>query len=219
MPCVPPSTYRSYAFTFRPRDGVKGEHDDVLVKWIRKNCEYYYLVSEKLDAERHLHCGVFLKRAKTRSNFSQDMARLFAKYIDDDERRVLKRGVRIMYNYDFIQNYLDKDDDTDVLLSNLPERQRLDAYWPPSAEQEKAQAMAATDKYYAKLELLWNTHISPGVECTRETCRDFLFDMMYAKRLIRVLRDDKAIVSVAKNLHRYVTKMSRSDVDVAPWDQ
>lgn len=219
MPHAPPATYKTFAITIRPRDGATEDHDSIITTWLRKKCEYYYLVSEKLDADRHLHCGVFLKSPMTRSNFSNTVSRLFSSYLDTDEMRVFKRGVRIMYNFDFIQNYLDKDDDTEVILANLPEQGRLESFWPPSEEQAKARASAATDKHYAKLELLWNTHVPPGVECTPANCRNFLFDMMYSKRLIKVVRDDKTIIQTAKHLHRYVTKMSVSNVEIAPWEQ
>ena len=212
-----PIKYRSYAITVRPLDGATNVHDDLLCKFVRKYCEYYYIVSEKTDDERHLHAGLFLKKPTSRSNFSLMIRRVFAD-LSDDEKRVLNQGIRIMYNMDFIENYLDKDDDTELVLQNLPEQGHLESYWPPSKEQEKAKAKAAVDKYYANLEYLWYQHQSPSVEVNYESCARFLSRMMYCDRLIRVLRDDKAIAQTAKHLMRYISKDDRYVPALPPWE-
>ena len=120
MPPTVTNKYQAYAITVRPLDGATSEHDNLLCAFVQKYCEYYYIVSEKLDDERHLHCGIFLKKPLTRSNLSIMLRRVF-KTFSDDEKRVLAGGLRIMYNIDFIRTYLDKDDDTELILNNLPE--------------------------------------------------------------------------------------------------
>lgn len=212
-----PVKYKSFALTVRPRDGATSAHDDLLCKFVRKQCDYYYIISEKLDDERHLHCGIFLKKAVKRADFTTVIKRVF-KAFDDEEKRVLNQGVKIMYNYDFIQNYLDKDDDTEVILKNLPEESHLESYWPPSKEQEKAKAKAAVDKYYANLEYLWFQHQPVAHEVNYHECAKFLSDLMYNKRLIRVMRDDKAIAQCAKHLSRYIRKDSTYVPELAPWE-
>lgn len=212
-----PVKYKTYALTIRPLDGATRFHDDILCKFVRKYCEYYYIVSEKLDDERHLHAGIFLKKALPRSNISQMLKRIF-RDLTDEEKRVLNQGIRIMYNMDFIDNYLNKDDDTELVLRNLPEASCLESYWPPSKEQEKAKAKAAVDKYYANLEYLWYQHQNPSVEINYDTCARFLSRMMYSDRLVRVLRDDKAHAQCAKHLSRYLRKDESYVPPLAPWE-
>lgn len=213
-----PSKYKSYALTVRPLDGATSVHDDLLCQFAQKYCEYYYIVSEKLDSERHLHAGLFFKKTYTRSALSMMIKRVY-KDLSDDEKRVLNQGLRIMYNFDFIENYLDKDDDTELLLKNLPEKAHLEGYWPPSKDQDKAKAVAATDKFYANLEYLWYQHVPPGVECSKLTTQSFLFDMMFNKRLIKVMRDRKAIITTSEMLYWYITKTSTAQIEPAPWEQ
>lgn len=212
-----PSKYQSYALTIRPLDGATDIHDDILCRFVRKYCEYYYIVSEKTDYERHLHAGIFMKKMTSRSDLSIMLKRIF-KDFSPEEKRVLNQGIRIMYNIDFVENYLDKDDDTELILQNLPEAAHLEAYWPPSKEQEKAKARAAVDKYYANLEYLWYQHQNPSVEVTYETCCRFLSRMMYSDRLIRVLRDDRAISQTARHLSRYIRKDDRYIPSLAAWE-
>lgn len=216
---IPPSvkkSYKSYAVTVRPRDGATLLHDNLLTEFARKYCDYYHIVSEKLETDRHLHAALFLKRGVSRSNFLLMVKRVF-KMLDDDEKRVLNQGVRIMYNADFMDEYLDKDDDTEVIASNRPETHSLDAYWPPSAEQEKAKASQAVDKYYAKLEMYWNQHRGPGVEQTYENVCAFVSDMMNDKRVIRVISDDRKLKATARALQRYMTR-AHYVVSLDPWE-
>lgn len=210
--------YKSFALTIRPKDGAGPVHDDLLCKFVQKYCEYYYVVSEKLGMDRHLHAGIFLKKPLSRGEVCTMLVRVYRE-LEDDEKRVLRQGVRIMYNFDFISSYLDKDDDTEVVLNCLPEEAHLESYWPPSKAQAKAKAAAAVDKYYANLERLWYEHVSPGVEVRRETVRNFLFDMMYSKRLIRVIRDDKSILQTAKHLERYISRTLVCDIVPPPWEE
>lgn len=209
--------YKSYALTVRPRDGATITHDGLLVTFLRKYCQYWYVVSEKLDEERHLHAGVFFKKAQTRSNVCLMLKRVF-KDLDDDEKRVLGKGVRIMYNLDFIEEYLNKDDDTVVVSDNMAEAKHLEGYWPPSKDQERAKASMATDKYYAKLECLWYEHQSPGVEIRYDTVCAFLSRMMNKERLIRVIVDDRKLKQTAMALSRYIRKDDRYVVELAPWE-
>ena len=127
--------YQSYAFTVRPRDGATEAHDQIAIQFVQKHCSYYYIVSEKTGSDRHLHAGVFFKKAMPRSNVTTILSRVYRE-LADDEKRVLCRGVRIMYNMDFIQNYLDKDDDTETVISNLPEEKFLEGYWPSDRDWE-----------------------------------------------------------------------------------
>lgn len=112
---------KSYALTVRPLDGITDAQISKLSKWIRKNCDYYHLVTEKTMAERHVHAALFLKSEKSRSNVLQMIMQQF-KDLSTTEKSVLRRGLKIMYNGDFIKNYLDKDDDTVVVMSSLPEQ-------------------------------------------------------------------------------------------------
>lgn len=211
------SAYKSYAITVRPLDGATHVHDDAIMKFLRKYCEYYYAVSEKTGTERHIHAGLFMKKAVIPSNMKLMLRRVLP-MLSDDERRVLNQGVKIMYNMDFITNYLDKDDDTEVLMNCLPEEATLDSYWPPSKDQQKAQAMKATDKFYANLEFLWFQHMLPNTEISKQSCQDFLFSMMFEKRLIKVLRDRKAILTTSEMLFWYLSKANRGVIERPPWE-
>jgi len=119
---------RSFAITIRFRDGIDNEQIICFVSWVKKNCIYHHVITEKKDYERHIYAGVFFKKAKTYSNFSTDMLRLF-KDLDAQERSTLRGGIKKMYNIDFIKNYMEKDDNIVIIDKNLPEEATLNMYF------------------------------------------------------------------------------------------
>lgn len=209
--------YQSFAITFRPRDGVTDKQIKKMEEYCRKKCDYYYLITEKEGTDRHIHVGMFLKKKMLKGSVAIELLRMYPE-LDSDERRVARKGIKIQYNLDWIEKYLDKDDATTVISDNLPERAHLDAYWPPDEDQRKAQAAKSVDSFYAKLEMLWYEHRSPGVEKSRENVRDFLADMMYCSRKIRVM-DRKKHLSVALCLTDYLNKCTAlPNVQWAPFE-
>jgi len=202
--------YKTYAITVRPRAGITDDQVDRLSTWIRKQCEYYHVVTEKKDEQRHLHAALFLKTSKERKNVISMLLNQM-KDLDGEERTVLRKGVKLMYNMDYIDNYLDKDDETVKVISNLP-----DKYLGFPEKEDSLDRKA--DPYYAKLEKLWYEHQHTGVEVCGQTCRDFLYDLMYNKRLIRIIADDKRIMQVARHLMRYLKKATVCNLEVPPWE-
>jgi len=208
---------KSYAVTFRPLDGVTDDQVSKFSKWVRKACAFYHVVTEKTMAERHVHAGLFLKTECTRSNIVQRMMQLFPD-LSAQEKRVFRSGIKIMYNKDFIKTYLDKDDDTEVIVSSLPEAGHMESYFPP-----KPQAPESRDKkcsiYYHELERLWYAHTPVAYEIHTLNARNFLFNVMYNLRVLPVIRDDKQIVQTARHLVRWLNKATESTIELAPFEK
>lgn len=186
--------FTTFAVTVRPRSGVSDKHVESFCKWVRKNCEFYYVITEKSGDERHIHSGLFLKIPKTRSNVCQMVSQLF-KDFDAEEKSNVNRSVKILYSNLFLTDYMNKDDDTVVIERNLPELQSLEKYYPPKpsptvAATSKRLNMHSTMEQY---ERLWREHVSPLVQCNTSTVRDFLFDMQYNQRVIGLMDDKKLI--------------------------
>jgi len=211
-------SFKTYAITVRPKDGITDVHLSKFCKWVKKHCLYYHVVTEKTDFERHIHAGVVFHVARKRCNVLTLMKFLFRDFTDE-EKKVLLRGVKIMYNEDFIKNYLDKNDDTVVIESCLPEAGHMEKYFPP----KKIESDGRTKKcsvYYHELERLWYEHNEPHVEVNTINVRDFLFRMMYSLRVLPVIRDDQTIKQTAKHLTRWINKSETCPSDfLAPFEK
>lgn len=212
-----PPVYRSYALTVRPLNGVTDDHVDRLSKWVTKCSKYYRVITEKTGSERHIHVGFILKEARMRSNVLQRILQLFPEF-SPTERQVLRQGLKIMYNTDFITNYLDKDDDTVVVVDNLPEVSHMEAYFPPKPDL-KVRGEKKCSLYYHELEALWFKHSTPGTDINTVTVRDFLFRVMYCLRVLPVIRDDRQIVQTARHLTRWLKHESYSTIEIAPFEK
>lgn len=208
---------QSYAITLRPRDGVCEEHITRMMKWVRKACLYYHVVTEKTGSDRHIHAALFLRSPASRSNVVTHVTRMFDD-LSTEEKRVLRNGIKIMYNGDFIKNYLDKEDDTVVVSSSLPEAACMDSYFPPKPP-AKVSSIKKCSLYYHELEKLWYMYNTPATEVNTQTTRNFLFRVMYKERVISVIRDDKQIIQVSRHLTRWLNKSDFSTIELPPFEK
>ena len=200
------SKISTFALTFRPRNGVSDIQILQLEQFILKRSQWWHLITEKLNDERHVHAGFVTKAPMTRSNLCQCLTQLFPE-LSDDERRLLFKGVKVMYNKDFIENYLNKDDDTVVISTNLPEAGSLESYFPPKPKAPANRRLA----YHALMEqyeVLWRQHRALHVELNTMNVRDFLHDMQYNERLIGLL-PEKTFVQHSKWLTRWMNPDSK----------
>jgi len=208
--------FSSYALTVRPLNGIDDGQISRLSKWIVKNSKYYRLITEKSGSERHAHVGFILKEPKTRSNVLQRVLQLFTE-LSTTERQVLRKGLKIMYNTDFVTKYLDKDDETVVIVDNLPEVSRLDSFFPPKPA-PKSNSVKKCSLYYHELESLWNLHVPVGTDVNTKTCRNFLFNVMYNLRVLPIIRDDRAIIQTARHLTRWLKRTEDSTIQIPPFE-
>lgn len=200
---------KSVAVTIRPRDGISDCQIQAFNAWALKKSRYSYTVTEKELEERHLHSALFFDEPIRHDNVKSSIMNLFPSLSTAEKRVAVK--VKLVYSHDWI-SYLEKGDSTVVIHSNLPEVHSLHAYFSPKSSTSKQKTNESS--FYHKLERLWNEQVSPGTECNPRTCRDFLFDLMYNKRLIEPLRDDRTIVQVSRHLHRFINKYTQSCIEI-----
>lgn len=194
-------SFSTYAVTIRPRSGITDVQVDKFSKWVRKHCTYYYVITEKLEDQRHVHAALYLKVAKKRSNVTQMLLQLF-KDLEPDEKSVLQKGVKILYSNDFLLNYMNKGDDTVVIERHLPEVSVLETFYPPKPIAPSTQRRLHMHATMEQYERLWRENVLPFVDVNTSTVRDFLFDMQYNKRCIGLL-DDKKLMQHARWFTRW----------------
>lgn len=208
---------KTFALTIRPYGGITDEQIELVRKYVVRKCDYYSLITEKEDDQRHLHAGLFLKKSASRSNVCNEVLRLF-KDLTPAEKSVLRDGIKVMYNADFVNNYLTKGDNTVVIARSLPEVKTMENYFaavPP----KKKKGPASVDPFYANLEKLWYEHKRPVEECTPQNLRNFLMKMMNEVRVIRVIADNKKIFTISCALARYINRETSFNVEPDPFHQ
>lgn len=213
MSLVAQSIYSTYAVTIRPRGGITDSDIALFSDWVKKACQYYYIITEKLGDERHVHSAVVLKKPKCRSNVATALVRLF-KHYDAEERAVLQKGLKILYNYDFVQNYMNKDDDTVIIENNLPEASFLESYFPPKPVSGFNRRLAHHE-LMVSYEAYWRKYMAVTDVVNTQTVRDFLFRLQYKERVIGLM-DDKRLCQTAKWFTRWWHKSDTCPTHVKP---
>ena len=211
------STFRTYAITFRPSNGVDETDIAKFTKWACKQSDYYHIVTEKDGYAKHIHAALFLKKSVQRSNVATMMSRLF-KELDSQEKSVMLKGIKILYNYDWISNYLDKDDDTVVIASNLPEKGHIESWFPPKPVTTGVARARKCSAFYHELESLWMKYNGPDYELNTMNARAFLNRMMNKERVINVISDPKKIKETAGALVRFIGKIDYDTYSLAPFE-
>ena len=211
------SKYTTYAITIRFRNGITDDEIKKASAFIKKKSEFYYIITEKLEDDRHLHAAVILKKECSHPNFATDIVRLFKEH-DAEERRVLRKGVKVMYSYDFICNYLNKDDDTVIIEKNMPEKNHIEHHFPPPKVSRSESHSLNHHKEMKELEVLWYEYMATHVEINTSNVRDFLFNMMYNERRIGLL-DDKKMFQTARHLTRWINKVDSCKLEIPPFEK
>lgn len=210
--------FKTFAFTFRPRDGVTDKQIEKICTYSSKQCEYYHVITEKKEDERHVHAAWVLKEPRARSYISVYLTRMF-KELEPDEKSVMLSGLKVMYNNDWIGKYMNKGDDTVVVQTNLPEAGYLESYFPKKVVKDAPQKKRLMwHSYMMELEGLWREHVSPLMEVNTSTVRDFLFEMQYSKRKIGLL-DDKKLMQVSRWLTRWMNKAESCLLELPPFEK
>ena len=214
--------YNCYAFTIRPRDGIRDTDISVLSKRVLPLCSYYHIITEKKDEERHIHGCVILKTPKDVSYFNKRMKTFFSYLVDEDRAiwKVAYKG-KPWYNEDWYVTYCAKDDDTVILFDKMcsaVERESL--YIDISIEDRSTRA---ADPYYAKLERLWHeqgysvvydsTPVPLGYtryiakNSTLQEIEKFMCTNMFKRpRTLRAIADVRRLRRVCHILFHYITE-------------
>lgn len=191
--------------------------------WVKTHTSQYSIVTEKKDSKRHIHCTMLLQkwREKTKGRRLDRVKESLWKFqqkhdesVTPESKNVTYGGVRIIYNYDWENKYMKKNDDTVEIAKHTPDK--YDDYLPTAEEQleairkaeEKKNALVK-DQFFNKLATLWDENNYTFSECNglylleKKATAIFLCDMMYKKKLISVIRDAKCRKNIINAFPQY----------------
>lgn len=118
-----------------------------------KDSAYIYCITEKKDVEKHLHIAMFYDTATEKGKVHRYFARKIEARFDQKDYLMSKAlRVDIMYNADWLNQYLKKQDDTDVIFTLLPDDWL--SYLPSEEQQVKWKEKSfAGDKFFHNLKV------------------------------------------------------------------
>jgi len=228
------STGRSHCLTIRPLGGVGrgSELEKRILKWLSKQ-EHYCCVSEMEDDKRHLHVQLWSTRTRNLNDLKKSVVRICAKLVPNWDKKRAHIAVQGKYGcsdwYDtYLLNNPEKAGDKVEILGELSVPDDTEPFYPTEEELEDMKSRKAqneaVDKRMAKLEQLFFQFCDECEEPAKPTylrCAEALAWMMYEKRLICTLKDDRTCRNLAKKLNAYIRRCRRptflSDEDYQNW--
>lgn len=218
------SKYRSFTINVSPVEQVEGNLQIDLKNWFNKQTYAKAVIEGGDDKEqkRHLHGIVYYDEPREKSSINKAISRIVIKHCPEslgpdgklktwykDGRSKNAVDIRIAYNDDFIEKYMEKDI-TEVIRDFVPDER--DDYYPSQEEQDKVKSKAkAVDQRYHRLsEKFKETYPLWGdiPEWKQQaTVAYFLASEMFDKHTERVIQDQKVRVQVCQSLTMYIYKI------------
>lgn len=204
------SQFRTFAITVRPQNGFQAETEQAFIKWFQKQ-HHAFAVIEKEGVERHCHAQIFYEDPKSKGDLNKQLSRLCSRTIKDwspAEERVLKRGTKVAYNDDWMDEYLAKEDN--IIFNNPPED--TSQYYPSIEEQQKVKASAdAVDKRFHT----WATDFKESEfydeddETNLIMVAKFLAHQMFVAKKYPVVVEKRKRVEYTKCLWMYISESKK----------
>lgn len=181
--------YKSFAFTVRQKNGNTNQCNNAFISFVQSKAGGFCVLEGEGDS-LHLHCGVWLETEISKSNFNTQLCRIYEKVrTDEDSVKVLRGGTRIMYNDDFMNEYLNKKDSRFVYKSLVDNREE---FYPSENEQSMAKNKDV-DSVLASYELYIKENYTFDYckDMLNENIDKILYDIWFKKKLFKAPRDPK----------------------------
>lgn len=200
------SKYRSFASTVSLLNrNIDGDVKDFIVNWLSNKTHAYGVLETDKSGKLHAHFQIWLEEATTKdSAFKRFNGGIHKLCPDSIIRHACKH--KIAYSDGYL-DYCEKDIQ-EVLINNPPPH--TEYFYPTQQEQDKAKAKTNAkdfyfhhlnellDDHYSEIEL---NHVYPII--THKEIATALYELMFDKKLISVIVDDKRRRNVAKCLFHY----------------
>jgi len=211
------SKYHTWFFTIRPRDGISSKRIDIIYNWIQKQA-FAFCVTEGSGDSLHLHCCVAFRTSRIRSNVIN--AVLYLKGMDfsaDEATAFRSRNYKgqcnpcIWYNWDVIDEYLEKDSGCRVVYNHLPPKSERDAFqreWMPAPDDKRLERGPSTNAEWRRIKNLYHElDLPPGVRMSESWFIQWFNDLGNEDKM-RVELDQKRLRDKVRRFMIYVYKES-----------
>ena len=203
-------SYRSWAITIRPSGGVSDIQIDSAVRWLQK-ADYTYAVLHKHGKDRHIHASLFLSSCTSKSNLLNRIFAIKGLNLSTVEKKVMRDGVKIQYDSNFMENYMLTHDEPRVVIDTLPEdKSLLDAYYPEK-DDEQAKRKFKGSPWFVSMEKAYveddgNHWFTKPTNLNATAMEAFIHHRMYISREIQVIVDPKRVKNYAQCLVHFLQK-------------
>lgn len=200
---------QAFNLTVSVKDDISEECIKAIKKWLNKNVKWVHCVVEQETSKRHLHAALFFSEPRDKKKLRENLWERQVKPFHANSIGRIAVHIQAAPGRKWIDEYLQKEDNVEVILSVLPEdKAELDEYFP--SEETQAILMSAKDKtvdcFYATHEVVYKEwlHENTWVSST-QTAHEYLCMRMFVRKDMRVIADSRRCHQIAVALHKYST--------------
>lgn len=203
--------FNSFCITIRPKNGIPcgGPLENAIIAKCKKY-DYSYAVAEMEDEARHIHIQIWIEKSSEKGTIARAWERIQEKF--DPEwspaaKKVLRSGIRIAYDDNFYQKYLDKGGT--LMFEKTPvEREK---YYPNlDWQQTQIEKANSVDKKFHRWKCEFESWLEENqpkhciTEIDKELVAIFMADMMFVKKKWVVVTSSRARKENCECLHAYI---------------
>lgn len=200
---------QAFNLTVSVKDDISEECIKAIKKWLHKNTKWVHCVVEQETSKRHLHAAMFFEEPRDKKKLRENMWDRQVKPYHPTSIGRIAVHIQSAPGRKWIDEYLKKEDNVEVVLSHLPEdTTELDGYFP--SEETQAILMSAKDKtvdcFYATHEVVYKEwlHENTWVSSTH-TAHEYFKMRMCVRKDMRCIADSRRVHQMACMLHSYAT--------------
>ena len=162
-----------------------------------------------------MHASLFLTTATTRSNLINRIFAIKGLKLTAAESKVLRNGVKIQYDSNFMENYMLTHDEPRVAIDTLPEdKSLLDAYYPDK-DDEQAKRKFKGSPWFLSMEKAYiednaQHWFTKPMNLNVKAMEAFIHHRMYVSREIQVIVDPKRVTNYATCLVHFIQKQDKT---------
>lgn len=204
----------TFIVTISPKSDVNPECEKALLKWSGKNSDYCYVVAERgKSGKRHIHMALAFNEKRCKQRMQEDLWKFKVKKWHGDSIGKYAVVVTNMYNHDWYDSYLRKEEGVEILLDNY-DRELVGRLFPTVEQQQlflELKGKRIVDSVLHNHQISWEETDFP---VSVGGALDYLRDRMFVKKDMMVILDERRLRQLALALYRYrASDISRSQED------
>lgn len=201
----------SFNLTISVKEDISDECVKAVTKYLKKSCQWYYIVTEQETSKRHLHACIFFPKPQDKKVLRQNIWGRYVKEYHPTSIGKFAVHIQACPGRKWLDEYLKKEDTVQVIADVLPED--LDELEFPSEEVQERLMEAkekVVDVFYSTHEVTYKEWLKEQVwVSSTETAHQYFLDRMFVRKDMRVICDSRRVHQMAVALHRYSTDSNK----------
>lgn len=207
---------RTFLLTVSPREDVTLECQNSIIKYVREQCLFGYVVTENgRSGKLHLHAVMVFDSHREKKKLQENINnRVVKRNGHPDAKNGIATYVQVCPGHKWYDEYLRKEGTCNVLYDRY-NREEVTQYFPTEAVQEFLQthtrSSSVADKYMDELERKWIDRFPD--DSSYECAIEFIKYRMFVQRDMICIRDKRKRCELAWTLYEYRNQIVTADVE------